>query len=228
MGTGGVTGGLAGAAGGGPAGWTTGGKREPLTVRWEQAWWAVPPGRRRWFAGALASCPLVAAGATAAGATAAGGTSVAAGAAITATGTAIAVAALIDAHEHRLPNALTAMAAALALLGAALSPGGQRILPALLGGAIAGLAMLTVHLTRGVGLGDVKLAAAIGLSTGSLALIAAPLAIAVAAAGAAASGFVTGRRRLPLGPALWAGWAVGAMAGALAGGGVGPFHGGAS
>lgn len=68
--------------------------------------------------------------------------------------------------------------------------------------------MLVVHLSRGVGLGDVKLAAVVGASCGTSALAAAPLAIAVAAIAAAATGLLTRRTRLPLGPSLWAGWAV--------------------
>ncbi|MCB0980307.1 MAG: prepilin peptidase [Acidimicrobiaceae bacterium] len=200
--SGGVTGGVRGAFTGGPevAGFV------PLAVRWGRAWHAAPPGRRRWFAGALATCPLLAASTAAIGHPSPA--AALAGTALTATGTVIAAAALVDAHEHRLPNSLTALAGALAVVGALAAPRGGRIGPALLGGLIAGAAMLVVHLSRGVGLGDVKLAAVVGASCGTSALAAAPLAIAVAAIAAAATGLLTRRTRLPLGPSLWAGWAV--------------------
>ncbi|MFZ9629589.1 MAG: hypothetical protein ACO3C1_09605 [Ilumatobacteraceae bacterium] len=75
------------------------------------------------------------------------------------------------------------------------------------GGALmAGLPMLVVHLSRGVGMGDVKAAAAIGASAALVAWWAAPLACAVAALGAAAFGAVARRPRVALGPCLVVGW----------------------
>ena len=68
--------------------------------------------------------------------------------------------------------------------------------------------MLFVRLARGVGMGDVKMAGVVGASVGPIALFAAPVAVAVAALVAGTYGLVAGRRRLPLGPALWLGWAV--------------------
>ena len=74
----------------------------------------------------------------------------------------------------------------------------------LLGGGL----MLLVRLTRGVGMGDVKMAAVVGASAGAVALMAAPVALAVASFAGATFGVITRRQRLPLGPALWLGWAV--------------------
>lgn len=124
------------------------------------------------------------------------------------TGALLIATALVDVHEHRLPNALVAAALATSLIGAAATLDLVSLAGSLGGTLVAGGAMLAVRLTRGVGMGDVKLAGAIGASAGSLSLLAAPLAIAVAAVVAAAFGLATGPRRVPLGPALWLGWAV--------------------
>lgn len=118
-----------------------------------------------------------------------------------------ACAALVDLHELRLPNRLVGWA-----LGASMAAAALASLHALLRSAaglmVAGGLMLAVRLHRGVGMGDVKLAAAVGAGTGAVAVPLAPLAVAVAALAAGCFGLATGRRRLPLGPALWMGWAV--------------------
>ncbi len=123
-------------------------------------------------------------------------------------GIVLAAAALVDVHERRLPNGAVAVAAWMALAGpvAALDPG--MCARAIVGGCIAGGAMLLVRLVRGVGMGDVKTAGAIGMSAGAIALVAAPLAIAVTAFSAAVYGVVAHRRRVALGPFLWFGWAA--------------------
>jgi prepilin signal peptidase PulO-like enzyme (type II secretory pathway) len=73
---------------------------------------------------------------------------------------------------------------------------------------VAGGLLLGVRLRRGVGMGDVKLGAVIGGNAALVALPAAPVAVAVAAATGAGAGWVLRRSSLPLGPALWFGWAV--------------------
>lgn len=119
----------------------------------------------------------------------------------------LALAALVDAHEHRLPNRLLALAAVASLAGAA-GTGGDASRGWAVGGVVALAALVAVRLTRGIGMGDVKAGAVVGASTGAVALVAAPVAIAVAATAAAFVGISTGRRRLALGPSLWTGWAV--------------------
>lgn len=130
------------------------------------------------------------------------------------TGVVTAAAAVIDVHEHRLPNALVALVALSSLLAATATGQAGTLGRAVLGAALAGGLMFTVHLSRGVGLGDVKLAAALGCSVGPLALLAAPTAVGVAAAAAAAAGYSLRKPRLALGPALWLGWAVATAAAA--------------
>lgn len=125
-------------------------------------------------------------------------------------GVLLAIAAFVDSHERRLPNRLLAAALAVALGGAALSFATAVAIGALVGMAIAAALMLCVRLARGVGMGDVKMAAAVGASVGASTstAFAAPTAIAIAAFTAATYGFVANRRRLPLGPSLWVGWAA--------------------
>jgi leader peptidase (prepilin peptidase)/N-methyltransferase len=80
--------------------------------------------------------------------------------------------AVIDAHTHRVPNALSypgiALTAALFALAAAITGDWSRGVRALAACAILGGGYLVLHLVnrRGLGLGDVKLAVLIGLPAG--------------------------------------------------------------
>ncbi|MFM2076780.1 MAG: Type leader peptidase family, partial [Actinomycetota bacterium] len=125
-------------------------------------------------------------------------------------------AALVDVHEHRLPNRLLQLAAAGVLAGWATAFDGRLVARSLAGALVAGGALLVVHLGRGVGMGDVKMAAVVGASAGTIALVAAPIAIVVAALTASAYGALARRSSVALGPALWFGW-VAAVASASAG-----------
>lgn len=125
-------------------------------------------------------------------------------------GVLLVAAALVDVYEQRLPNRLLTTALFVVIIGAALSTGAGVVLVALLGMTIAGGLMMLVRFTRGVGMGDVKMAAVVGASAtaGTGSLIAAPVAIAIAALAAATYGLVSGRSRTALGPSLWVGWAT--------------------
>lgn len=125
-------------------------------------------------------------------------------------GVLLAVAAFVDAHEYRLPNRVLAAACACALGGALLAIDNAVLLDAVLGLLAAGGLMLSVRITRGVGMGDVKMAAVVGASAGACttSVLAPATAIAIAALVGAIYGFVSNRRRVPFGPALWFGWAV--------------------
>ncbi|HEX3693530.1 MAG TPA: prepilin peptidase [Solirubrobacteraceae bacterium] len=76
--------------------------------------------------------------------------------------------ALIDLEHKIIPNSLTGLGALLAIaIGTALDPSGETT--RLIAGAAAGGALLLVALAypRGMGMGDVKLAAVMGLFLGS-------------------------------------------------------------
>lgn len=126
---------------------------------------------------------------------------------VAAVGALLALAALVDVREHKLPNRLLGAAMVVVFVGV-LTAKSVQLISAISGMALAGGLMLLVRVIRGVGMGDVKMAAVVGASTGAAAVVAAPLAIAVAAFVAGVCGLLTHRQRLPLGPALWAGWAV--------------------
>ena len=87
-------------------------------------------------------------------------------------GLAGAAHAVIDARTHRLPDAVTvpalALTAALLAVAAAATADGGRLLRAVAGAAVLGGCYLALHLAnrRGLGLGDVKLAALLGLPAG--------------------------------------------------------------
>lgn len=123
-------------------------------------------------------------------------------------GTLLAFAALVDVHERKLPNQLLAAAAMLAVAGrvVTLDPGAvARTAMGLLGG---GALLLIVRVARGIGMGDVKMAAVVGASVGATSMVATPVAIAVGAMTGATHGLLAHRSQMAFGPALWLGWAV--------------------
>jgi leader peptidase (prepilin peptidase)/N-methyltransferase len=78
----------------------------------------------------------------------------------------------IDFREHRLPNLLVLTAYVGGLLGFALVAQAQGdfdlLVRVIAGSVIASLAYLVIHLLGGMGMGDVKYAAVVGLYLGSL------------------------------------------------------------
>jgi leader peptidase (prepilin peptidase)/N-methyltransferase len=131
----------------------------------------------------------------------------------------------IDLRERIIPNRIVyaaAPAAAVAILAIDLAGGGLNLSRALLGTAIFGGGLLVIALIapRGMGMGDVKLAALIGLVVGSVALsrVAVAAGVAILLGGVAAViALLLGRGRktaLPFGPFLAAGAAVAVLAGA--------------
>lgn len=125
--------------------------------------------------------------------------------------------AAVDLDVMRIPNRTLVWAAILtsasvgSLALAASNPG--LAITALLGGLLAGGVFATVHFgTReGVGFGDVKLAALVGLAVGTLGLAAVWTAIIFGTVSAFVWAKATGRsRQIPLGPwLLVGGWVAG-------------------
>jgi leader peptidase (prepilin peptidase)/N-methyltransferase len=127
--------------------------------------------------------------------------------------------ALIDLATRLLPNALTAPAAILAVVvGTALDPGGE--IERLVAGAAAGGFFLAAALVspRGMGIGDVKLAAVLGLFLGRevavAVLVALVAAVLLGAAVVARKGVAEGRRTaVAFGPFLALGGVVAVLVG---------------
>lgn len=125
-------------------------------------------------------------------------------------GVLLALAAFVDLRERRLPNRLLGAAFVAAFVGAALAADLAVLGHTLMGMATAGGAVLLVHLTRGVGMGDVKMAGVVGASVGcsTSSWFAPPAAVAIAALAAALFGIIAQKQRVVLGPSLWLGWAT--------------------
>jgi len=127
--------------------------------------------------------------------------------------------ALIDLDHKIIPNRLTLPAAVLAVvLGTALDPGGEpaRLIAAAIAGTVLGLPAL-LH-PKGMGMGDAKLVAVLGLFLGASVapafLVAFLLGTVVGVAIMLRKGMAQGRKTaVPFGPFL----AVGAIVGLLAG-----------
>ncbi len=128
-------------------------------------------------------------------------------------------AAVIDLEHRIIPNRITALGAVLALgLGIALDPTGEP--GRLIAGAAAGGFLLLAALAYpgGMGMGDVKLAAVMGLFLGSAVapavLIALLSGVLVGAVVIARKGTQTGRKTaIPFGPFLALGAIVAVYAG---------------
>jgi leader peptidase (prepilin peptidase) / N-methyltransferase len=138
----------------------------------------------------------------------------------------LAELAVVDLHTRRLPNVLTlpALVAGLVLVGGTAAASGSPavLVDALVAAAVLFVTFLVLALLRpsGMGMGDVKAAAVIGLFVGSLGVGAAVAAIFLAALGALLTTvLLTGAGRIhrgaqtPFGPWL----AVGSLVALLAG-----------
>ena len=127
--------------------------------------------------------------------------------------------ALIDLDHQIIPNRLTLPAAVLAIaLGTALDPGGE--IERLIAGAVAGavLALPSLLHPKGMGMGDAKLVAVLGLYLGASVAPAFFVAFLVGTIGGVAimlrKGMAQGRKtRVPFGPFLALGGLVGVLAG---------------
>ncbi len=127
--------------------------------------------------------------------------------------------ALIDLDRQLIPNAITAPAAIVAVvIGLVLDPSGEpeRLIAGVAAGGFLLLAVLAYP--RGMGMGDVKLAAVLGLFLGSAVgpglLIALISGVVAGAVVMARVGVAAGRRtKVPFGPFLALGGIVGIFAG---------------
>jgi leader peptidase (prepilin peptidase)/N-methyltransferase len=125
----------------------------------------------------------------------------------------LAVAAMVDVVEHRLPDALVGAAAApvIVAMGWAWVAGDAAVTTgAAIGAAVVGGPLLATHLVSpaGMGFGDVKAGTVLGAALALVSVQIAVLALVLGLAGAAASALAMRRRSIALGPGLVAGAAV--------------------
>jgi len=125
--------------------------------------------------------------------------------------------ARIDVAEHRLPNRLVVPGLVVGLLAAAGSwaTTGEPPLVPLVAGLAYGGGLLVLALAGGMGMGDVKLAAVLGLASPSLAVaVASPFAAFLTGGVVGLAVLVSRGRdaRIPFGPFLLLGFAGGLVA----------------
>jgi prepilin peptidase CpaA len=97
-------------------------------------------------------------------------------------GVIIAIAAVVDATRHRIPNHLNLAGIAVAFVLAALTGGFAGVGEAMAGAVVGGAMFLPFYLLHGLGAGDVKLMAVVGAFVGpSAALLAAGWALVAGA-----------------------------------------------
>lgn len=124
---------------------------------------------------------------------------------------ALSWAALIDLTERRLPNTLVIAGATAAVVTGLVvtvlegfGVGGDVAVSALTGAAVIAVPLLAVHLVApsGMGFGDVKSGAALGLAIGLVDAWTAVVALLLACAVTAVVGLAMRRRSVPFGPGL--------------------------
>jgi leader peptidase (prepilin peptidase)/N-methyltransferase len=122
-----------------------------------------------------------------------------------------------DIREHRLPNVLVLPGIGVGLLLGGLEwliSGRLPLVPLVAGAAYAGF-LLVMHLVGGMGMGDVKLGAALGLASWNMSVAALSPVVAFFAGGAASAVLlIAGKRgqRIAFGPFLLGGfWAAVAL-----------------
>jgi len=180
----------------------------PTLERVARAWTALTPRRRQLVCTGTAAAIGLALAAT----TVAPITSVVVLAAV---GVVAAAAAVVDVHEHLLPNRLLGLCAVLVLAAATVDGSGTLVAVAV-SALMAALPLWLVRYGKGVGIGDVKFAAVLGAAGGLLHPFAGLVAVWCAALASGVFAYRTRRHRLALGPWLWAGFVVAAGVAVLA------------
>jgi leader peptidase (prepilin peptidase) / N-methyltransferase len=163
-----------------------------------QAWAALPTGRRRLTYLGVVAVVVVGVAATSV-------VALSPAAAIVLVGLVAGAAAVVDQHEHRIPNLLSGAALCTVAI-AAIGEGGWTIVDVSVSLAMASFPLWAVRYGKGLALGDVKLAAVLGAAAGLVHPFAGLLVAWCATLAAGLFALATRRSRLALGPWLWAGY----------------------
>lgn len=117
--------------------------------------------------------------------------------------------AIVDLHEHRIPNRLLIMSLAAVAVGAVLGESftsGRLVGGVLVGLIVAAFPLLAIRYGHGLAMGDVKMAGVLGAAGGLIHPVVGLITVFVAALSSGIFALVHNRKRLALGPWLWAGF----------------------
>lgn len=124
--------------------------------------------------------------------------------------------AIVDLHEHRIPNRLLVIALAAVVVGAAASAAvtsGMLVGEVVVGLLVAAFPLFAVRYGHGLAIGDVKMAGVLGAAGGLIHPVVGLLTVFVAALASGVFALVRHRNRLALGPWLWAGFGTACVIG---------------
>lgn len=117
--------------------------------------------------------------------------------------------AIVDLHERRIPNHLLTLALITVVVGALLGTlfTSDRTAGAVLVGLIvAAFPLLAIRYGNGLAMGDVKMAGVLGAAGGLIHPVVGLITVFVAALSSGIFALIHNRKRLALGPWLWAGF----------------------
>lgn len=124
--------------------------------------------------------------------------------------------AIVDLHEHRIPNRLLVIALVAVVVGAAASAvvtSGLLVGEVVVGLLVAAFPLFAVRYGHGLAIGDVKMAGVLGAAGGLIHPVVGLLTVFVAALASGVFALVRHRNRLALGPWLWAGFGTACVIG---------------
>lgn len=133
---------------------------------------------------------------------------------VLAVGLLLGLAANVDLLEHRIPNQLLSASVIVVLIVTSLS-GGEVLDDVALGAALAFVPIAVVLLTRGIGMGDVKMASVLGAAGGLIHPLVGLATVFLMALASGVAGLTTHRQRLALGPWMWGAFIVASSAAAV-------------
>lgn len=174
----------------------------PTTGRLVDAWRAAKPIRRRQALLAALVSIGVAAFATTAVPTA---TAIVIGI----VGLLAGAIAIVDLHEHNIPNRLLAVSLAAVVTGAVLGTiftSGHVAGEVFVGLVVAAFPLFAIRYGNGLAMGDVKMAGVLGAAGGLIHPVVGLITVFFAALSSGVFALVHHRNRLALGPWLWAGF----------------------
>ena len=117
--------------------------------------------------------------------------------------------AIVDLHEHRIPNRLLTLSLAAVVAGATVGSfvtSGHIVGEVIVGLIVAAFPLFAVRYGHGLAMGDVKMAAVLGAAGGLIHPVVGLITVFVAALSSGVFALNHKRKRLALGPWLWAGF----------------------